>query len=182
MNRKSAMNAENLRNESYQKENVVHTHGPSEAHSTQAIGTEDRISQIHYNNLMEKVVENENVKQALRRVELNDGAPGIDGMGVKELKPYLKQNWRSIKEQLLNGTYKPSPVRRIEIPKPDGGQRLLGIPTVLDRFIQQAILLVLTPIYEPTFSDYSYGFRPNRNPRQAIKTGLPQNNRITDLV
>ena len=99
---------------------------------------------------MEKVVENENVKQALRRVELNDGAPGIDGMKVKELRPYLKKNWLTIMEQLLNGTYKPMPVRRIEIPKSDGGKRLLGIPTALDRFIQQAILLVLTPIYAST--------------------------------
>jgi group II intron reverse transcriptase/maturase len=161
--------AENLRNESYRKEGVVYPHGPAEVFSAQAIGTEDRISQIHYNNLMEKVVENGNVKQALRRVELNNGAPGIDGMQVKDLRIYLRKNWPVIKEQLLNGTYKPVPVRRVEIPKLDGGVRLLGIPTALDRFIQQAILLVLTPIYEPTFSDHSYGFRPNRNTRQAVK-------------
>ena len=169
MSRKNAKKAENLRNESYQREGVVNTHGPEGAWSIQLMGAEDRISQTLYNNLMEKVVENENVKQALRSVELNDGAPGVDGMGAKELKPYLKENWRSIKEQLLNGTYKPLPVRRIEIPKPDGGKRLLGIPTVLDRFIQQAILKVLTPIYDPTFSEYSYGFRPNRNAKQAIR-------------
>ena len=145
------------------------SNGPHEALSINPIGAEERISQIHYNNLMEKVVANDNVKQALRRVELNDGAPGIDGMKVKELRQYLKKNWPTIKEQILNGTYKPMPVRRIEIPKSDGGKRLLGIPTTLDRFIQQAILLVLTPIYEPIFSDHSYGFRPNRNTRQAIK-------------
>lgn len=148
---------------------MVHPHGPNEVLSDQATGAKDRISQICYNNLMEKVVENENVKHALRRVEQNDGAPGIDGMDVKNLRSHLKENWRSIKDQLLNGTYKPSPVRRIEIPKPDGGKRLLGIPTALDRFIQQAILLVLTPIYDPTFSDHSYGFRPNRSTKQAVK-------------
>ena len=167
--RKSAKKTENPRNGSYRQENVVHTQGPAGAFSAQAARTENRISQIHHNNLMETVVENNNVKQALRRVELNNGAPGIDGMQVEDLRTYLRKNWLVIKDQLLNGTYKPQPVRRIEIPKPDGGVRMLGIPTALDRFIQQAILLVLTPIYEPLFSDYSYGFRPNRNQRQAVK-------------
>ena len=163
------MKAENLSNESYRKDNVVHPQGPAEVPSIQAIGTKEELSQHLYTNLMEKVVENENVKQALRRVELNDGAPGVDGMPAKALRAYLKGNWKSIKEQLLNGTYKPQPVRRFEIPKPDGGVRLLGIPTALDRFIQQAILMVLTPIYDPTFSDSSYGFRPHRSTKQAIK-------------
>ena len=169
VSRKSAVKTENLSNESYLQEGVVRPQGPVEAFSIQAIGTKDKISQIHHNNLMEKVVENNNVKQALRRVELNNGAPGIDGMQVKNLRTCLRKNWLVIKEQLLNGTYKPMPVRRVEIPKSDGGVRLLGIPTALDRFIQQAILLVLTPIYEPMFSDHSYEFRPNRNQRQAIK-------------
>lgn len=169
MNRKSAVKTENLRNESYRQKDVVHPHGATVVSSAQAIETKDRISQNHYNNLMEKVVENDNVKQALRRVELNDGAPGIDGMQVKDLRTYLKENWRAIKGQLLNGSYKPQPVRRVEIPKSDGCVRFLGIPTAFDRFVQQAILLVLTPIYEPIFSDNSYGFRPNRNTRQAIK-------------
>lgn len=182
MSRKSAVKAENFRNENYRKENVVHPQGLAEVLSANPTGAEDRISQIHYNNLMEKVVANENVKQALRRVELNDGAPGLDGMKAKELKQYLKKNWPAIKEQLLNGTYKPMPVRRIEIPKSDGGKRLLGIPTALDRFIQQAILLVLTPIYEPTFSDHSYGFRPNRNTRQAIKKAKQYINEGRNIV
>ena len=169
MSRKSAMKAENLRNENYRKEDVVHPQGSSEVPSTKAIGAEDRISQDPYISLMEKVVENENVKHALRRVEVNDGAPGIDGMEARKLRTYLNGNWQAIRAQLLSGTYKPSPVRRVEIPKPDGGARLLGIPTALDRFIQQAILLVLTPIYDPTFSDHSYGFRPKRGPRQATR-------------
>lgn len=182
MSRKNAVKAENFKNENYREGNVVHPRGPLEVLSINPTGAEDRISQIHYNNLMEKVVANENVKQALRRVELNDGAPGIDGMKAKELRQYLKNNWPAIKEQLLNGTYKPMPVRRIEIPKSDGGKRLLGIPTALDRFIQQAILLVLTPIYEPTFSDHSYGFRPNRNTRQAIKKAKQYINEGRNIV
>jgi group II intron reverse transcriptase/maturase len=102
-------------------------------------------------------------------VELNKGAPGIDGMTVENLRPYLKENWASTKEQLLNGTYKPQAVRRVEITKPDGGVRLLGIPTVMDRLIQQAVQQILTPIFDPTFSPHSYGFRPGRNAHRAVK-------------
>jgi RNA-directed DNA polymerase len=118
--------------------------------------------------LMEKVVEYNNMKTALDRVEKNKGAPGIDGMKTDELGKYLKINWRRIKQELLAGTYKPSPVRQVEIPKQDGGMRKLGIPTVLDRLIQQAIQQVLTPIFEPTFSKFSYGFRPGKSARQAV--------------
>lgn len=121
------------------------------------------------NNLMEKVIERCNLKKALERVEQNKGAAGVDNMQVNELRPYLKARWETIKQELLEGTYKPAPVRRVEIPKPDGGVRLLGIPTVLDRFIQQAIQQVLTPIFEPTFSDSSYGFRPGKSARQAVR-------------
>ena len=118
---------------------------------------------------MEKVVESENLKKALKRVESNKGSAGVDNMQVDELRPFLKEHWNRIKQELLDGTYKPSPVRRSEISKPDGGVRELGIPTVLDRFIQQAIQQVLTPIFEPTFSEFSYGFRPGKSARQAVR-------------
>jgi len=124
----------------------------------------------NYNDhLMEKVVERGNLKKALERVESNKGAPGVDNMQVKELLPFLKAHWQRIKQELLEGTYKPAPVRRVEIPKPDGGVRELGIPTVLDRFIQQAIQQILTPIFELTFSEFSYGFRPGKSARQAVR-------------
>jgi len=119
--------------------------------------------------LMEQVVERQNMLRALRRVQQNKGAPGVDGMDVKELTPFLKEHWQGIREELLNDAYKPKPVRRVEIPKPDGGVRLLGIPTVLDRLIQQALLQVLTPIFDPEFSEHSYGFRPGRSAHQAVK-------------
>jgi len=120
-------------------------------------------------SLMEKVVEHYNLKKALERVESNKGAPGVDKMEVNELRPYLKEHWASIKQELLEGTYRPTSVRRVEIPKPDGGVRQLGIPTVLDRFIQQAIQQVLTPIFEPQFSQFSYGFRPGKGARKAVR-------------
>ena len=111
----------------------------------------------------------ENLKQALARVRSNKGAPGVDGMSVDELAPYLKENWPRLREELLGGTYIPQPVRRVEIPKPDGkGIRPLGIPTVLDRFIQQAILQVLTPVFDPHFGESSYGFRPGRGCHGAV--------------
>jgi len=109
------------------------------------------------------------MKRALQRVKRNHGAPGVDGISVESLTGYLKENWLSIKDELLKGTYKPSPVRRVEIPKPDGGVRLLGIPTAVDRLIQQALLQVLTPIFDPQFSRHSYGFRPERNAHQAVR-------------
>ncbi|MBU4273845.1 MAG: group II intron reverse transcriptase/maturase [Actinobacteria bacterium] len=118
--------------------------------------------------LMEVVVERENLDRALKRVRKNRGSPGIDGITVKELPGYLKENWPRIREQLLSGTYEPKPVKRVQIPKPNGGVRNLGIPTVLDRFIQQAILQVLTPTWDPTFSESSYGFRPGRSAHQAV--------------
>jgi len=120
-------------------------------------------------DLMEKVVERGNLKKALERVENNKGAPGVDDMEVKELRPYLKEHWVNIKQELLEGTYRPTPVRRVEIPKQGGGVRQLGIPTVLDRFIQQAIQQVLTPIFEPEFSQFSYGFRPGKGARRAVR-------------
>jgi RNA-directed DNA polymerase len=119
--------------------------------------------------LMEEVCERENCKQALARVKANKGSPGVDGMTVHELPGYLKQHWPAIREQLLSGTYVPQPVKRVEIPKPDGGVRKLGIPTVLDRFIQQAVMLVLQRKWDRTFSDHSYGFRPGRSAHQAVE-------------
>jgi RNA-directed DNA polymerase len=118
--------------------------------------------------LMEEVCGRENCKQALKRVKANKGSPGVDGMTVHDLPGYLKQRWPAIREQLLNGTYKPQPVKRVEIPKPDGGVRKLGIPTVLDRFIQQAVMQVLQGRWDRTFSDHSYGFRPGRSAHQAV--------------
>src|SRR5438045_1108835 len=120
------------------------------------------------NRLMEEVCERENLKAALQRVKANKGSPGVDGMTVIGIKDYLKQHWPAIREQLLNGTYEPKPVRRVEIPKPDGGVRKLGIPTVLDRFIQQAVMQVLQRRWDRTFSDHSYGFRPGRSAHQAV--------------
>jgi RNA-directed DNA polymerase len=118
--------------------------------------------------LMEEVCERENLKAAFKQVKANRGSPGVDGMTVVGIKDYLKQHWPAIREQLLNGTYEPKPVRRVEIPKPDGGVRKLGIPTVLDRFIQQAVLQVLQRQWDRTFSDHSYGFRPGRSAHQAV--------------
>jgi RNA-directed DNA polymerase len=120
------------------------------------------------NRLMEEVCERENLKEALRRVKANKGSAGVDGMTVGGITDYLKQHWPAIREQLLNGTYEPRPVRRVEIPKPDGGVRKLGIPTVLDRFIQQAVMQVLQRQWDPTFSESSYGFRPGRSAQQAV--------------
>jgi len=120
------------------------------------------------NRLMEEVCERENLKAALRQVKANKGSPGVDGMTVGGLKDYLKKHWPAIREQLLSGTYEPKPVRRVEIPKPDGGVRKLGIPSVLDRFIQQAVMQVLQRRWDRTFSDHSYGFRPGRSAHHAV--------------
>jgi len=107
--------------------------------------------------------------QALQRVERNGGAPGVDQMTVEELRPHLRTHWERIRADLLQGRYRPQPVRRVEIPKPRGGVRGLGIPTVLDRLIQQALLQVLTPIFDPHFSTYSYGYRPRRSAHDAVR-------------
>ncbi len=117
---------------------------------------------------MEEAVEPENQRRALEAVERNQGAPGIDRMKTSELRGHLQAHWEKIRAKLLAGTYVPSPVRRVEIPKPSGGTRTLGIPTVLDRFIQQLLLQVMTPIVEPRFSEHSYGFRPGRSAHDAV--------------
>jgi RNA-directed DNA polymerase len=118
--------------------------------------------------LMEAIVERENLKKALAQVKRNKGAPGVDGMRVDDLASYLKQHWPTIRAQLLDGTYKPQPVRRVEIPKASGGTRPLGIPTVLDRFIQQAVMQVLQADWDRTFSEHSFGFRPRHSAHQAV--------------
>jgi RNA-directed DNA polymerase len=123
--------------------------------------------------LMEEVCEQENLREALKRVRDNKGSPGIDGMTVDQLPEYLKQHWPATRAQLLSGTYEPKPVKRVEIPKPDGGVRKLGIPTVLDRFVQQAVQQVLQKQWDPTFSERSYGFRPGRSAGpEAKSTGV----------
>jgi len=119
--------------------------------------------------VMEEVVRRENLIRALKRVCANKGSPGVDGMTVDELRDYLRIHWLDIREKLLQGEYNPQQVKQVLLPKKGGGTRMLGIPTVLDRFIQQALLQVLNPIYDPTFSDYSYGFRPGRNAHHAVR-------------
>jgi len=141
----------------------------AEREATESLSTmNDPESPASTNRLMEEVCERENLKEALRRVRRNKGSAGVDGMTVGGITDYLKQHWPAIREQLLNGTYEPRPVRRVEIPKPDGGVRKLGIPTVLDRLIQQAVMQVLQRQWDPTFSESSYGFRPGRSAQQAV--------------
>jgi RNA-directed DNA polymerase len=133
--------------------------------TTAGLGTE---SQADTSELMEEVCERENLKEALRRVQANAGAGGIDGMSVEELPRYLREHWPQLKQQLLTGTYRAQPVRRVEIPKAGGGTRKLGIPTVVDRFVQQAVHQVLQERWDRTFSEHSYGFRPGRSAHQAV--------------
>src|SRR5216684_3104874 len=135
-------------------ESLAATHGPQSPAST--------------NRLMEEVCERENLREAWRRVKANKGGAGVDGITIGGLSDYLKQHGSAIRKQLLNGTYEPKPVRRVEIDKPDGGVRKLGIPTVLDRLIQQAVMQVLQRRWDRTFSDHSYGFRPGRSAQQAV--------------
>src|ERR1700678_1573180 len=122
----------------------------------------------NYEQLMEEVCERENCLQAFKRVKSNKGRPGIDGMTVEQLPGHLKEHWPAIREQLLSGTYKPQPVKRVEIPKPDGGVRQLGIPTVLDRMVQQAVMQVLQSRWDAEFSEHSHGFRPGRSAHQPV--------------
>jgi group II intron reverse transcriptase/maturase len=118
---------------------------------------------------MDAVVERNNLWQAYARVMRNKGAAGVDGLTVEEFKAWLQQRWPSVRAALLAGDYMPAAIRKVEIPKPNGGVRTLGIPTVVDRLIQQALLQVLQPVFEPIFSEHSYGFRPGRNAWQAVQ-------------
>ena len=133
-------------------------------------------------NLMEQILSSDNLNRAYLQVVRNKGAEGVDGMKYTELKEHLERNGENIKEQLRARKYKPQAVRRVEIPKPEGGVRNLGVPTVTDRFIQQAIAQVLTPIYEEQFHDHSYGFRPNRCAQQAIQMALDLMNDGNDWI
>jgi len=144
------------------------TRGVAGEETESLVATNGSESPARTDRLMEEVCERENLKAALRQVKGNKGSAGVDGITVNQLPDYLKQHWPAIREQLLNGTYEPKPVRRVEIPKPDGGVRKLGIPTVLDRFIQQAVMQVLQRRWDRTFSEHSYGFRPGRSAHQAV--------------
>src|SRR6202790_416528 len=163
------------RRQKNQLELVFPAENRSEAPTAAAEGTESLAakrrteSPASTEQLMEEVCERENCKQALARVKANKGSPGVDGMTVHKLAGHLRQHWPEIREQLLSGTYKPQPVNRVEIPKPDGGVRKLGIPTVLDRFIQQAVMQALQRSWDETFSEHSYGFRPKRSAHQAVE-------------
>src|SRR5690349_13098267 len=133
-----------------------------------AMAVEEPESPATTTHLMEEVCKRENLVRAWQRVRGNKGAPGVDGMTTDDAKSYLREHWPNIRSQLLAGTYRPQPVRRVEISKPDGGIRKLGVPCVVDRLIQQALLQVLQQRWDPTFSEHSYGFRPGRSAHQAV--------------
>lgn len=159
-----------LHKEGYLQENRVELEDSVEVHSISSMPKEERNDVNEYgNDLLEQILSRDNMNNAYKRVKANKGSHGIDGMTVDELLQHLKQHGQELRQSLLKGRYRPQPVRRVEIPKPDGGKRLLGIPTVVDRVVQQAIAQVLIPIYEKKFSDNSYGFRPLRSAKQAIE-------------
>jgi len=169
------MSGQRQKNQPEQGELAFPAESRSDAPKAAGKGTETLVAKrqteslAETERLMEEVCELENCKQALQRVKANKGSPGVDGMTVEELPEYLKQHGLEIGEQLRNGTYQPQPVRRVEVEKPDGGgTRKLGIPTVLDRFVQQAVLQVLQKRWDPTFSEHSHGFRPGRSAKQAV--------------
>ena len=169
------MSGQRQKNQPEQGELAFPAEGRSEAPKAARKGTETLVAKRQTESLagterlMEEVCELENCKQALQRVKANKGSPGVDGMTVEQLPEYLKQHGLTIGEQPRNGTYQPQPVRRVEIEKPDGGgTRKLGIATVLDRFVQQAVLPVLQKRWDPTFSEHSHGFRLGRSAKQAV--------------
>jgi len=157
-------------NEGCLEEDRLEVERAPRAHSsTLASSSEKARTEICTKNLLERIVSSENMDRALRRVERNKGSHGIDGMQTDTLRSYLTEHGEVLIKEILEGRYKPSPVRKVEIPKPDGGKRGLGIPTVVDRVIQQAIAQILTEVFEPEFSVHSYGFRPNKSAHQALK-------------
>lgn len=147
---------------------------PMEDGEAVRVGTSDEATRPRHETgntgsaLLDAVLTRENLRQAWKRVRANKGAAGVDGRDIPETARYLRTAWLGIRDQLLQGTYRPSPVRRVKIPKPEGGERELGIPTVTDRLIQQALLQVLQPLLDPTFSEYSFGFRPGRSAQEAV--------------
>lgn len=168
-NTKKCENSRQLHIEGYLQKDRVELEGYVGAPSISLTLEKGRNAKSKYDSeLLERIIDRNNLNEAFRRVKANKGSHGIDGMKVDELLQYLKENGASLRQSLLEGSYKPNPVRRVEIPKPDGKKRPLGIPTLVDRVIQQAIAQVLSPIFEKKFSDNSYGFRPNRNAHQAI--------------
>ncbi len=167
MNSPSEQQSQPPSQEALRSSSRVKPEGMSAERSSDAVNGSEATSKTE--QLMEQVVAKDNMFAALRRVQQNGGAPGSDGMTVDELPAFLKANWLSVKGKLLEDKYKPQAVRRVEIPKPDGGVRLLGIPSVVDRLIQQALLQVFTPIFDPTFSEQSFGFRPGRSAHDAVR-------------
>ena len=158
--------AENIENNGYsQRDNAEHEGYVKASRSFNRIWKERDSAQPR---LLEAILYKDNFNRAYKRVKANKGAPGIDGMTIEEALPYLKEHQREITDRIYRGKYTPSPVRRVKIPKPDGGVRKLGIPTVIDRTLQQAITQQLVPIYEPLFADGSYGYRPNRSAKDAV--------------
>ena len=167
---KKCVESRQLHKEDYLQENRVELEGNVGVRSISSTSDKEENDGNGYaKGLLEEILDRDNMNRAYKRVKSNKGKHGIDGMTVDELLPFLKENGDQIKKAILEGTYSPKPVRRVEIPKDDGGIRLLGIPTVLDRVIQQAIAQVLIPIYEKEFSDNSYGFRPKRSAHQAVE-------------
>lgn len=152
----------------YPVDNSVEHEGKQGVHRVYPVVPEGRTNAQEYGNL-ERILSRENMQRAYKRVVANKGSHGVDGMATDELRDFLIREWPKIKIAILQGEYKPQPVGRVEIPKPNGGIRLLGIPTVLDRLIQQAIAQELTLIFDKNFSNNSYGFRPNRSAKDAVK-------------
>ncbi len=169
MSSKDAQRQQKTPNGAYCQGVAVKPQGPGGGPSAPTAQPSPTPHEVNAYGLMEQVVARENMLTALKRVERNHGAPGIDGVTTEELRELLRRDWPKVKEALLGDAYLPKPVRRVEIPKPGGGTRLLGIPTVMDRLIQQALLQVLTPIFDPLFSDSSYGFRPGRRAHDAVR-------------
>lgn len=168
-NTKKCENSRQLHIEGYLQKDRVELEGHVGAPSISLTLEKGRNAKSKYDSeLLERIIDRNNLNEAFRKVKANKGSHGIDGMKVDELLQYLKQNGASLRQSILEGSYKPNPVRRVEIPKPDGKKRPLGIPTAVDRVIQQATAQVLSPIFEEKFSDNSHGFRPNRSAHQAI--------------
>jgi group II intron reverse transcriptase/maturase len=158
----------NISRESSRQRVAVKPQGYAGAPSSSSAQVAPSSREVKY-DLLERMLEGENLRLAYKRVVRNGGAPGVDGVTVAELQAYLNTYWETVKTELLTGTYRPMPVKRVEIPKPGGGVRLLGIPTVKDRFLQQALLQVMNPIFDITFSPHSYGFRPGKRAHDAVK-------------